>query len=406
MQIKINPSIAKGFISAPPSKSMAHRLLICSALAGGTSIISNIAYSQDILATMDCIRAMGADVVEEGNTLTVTGNGGRLPQELISFPCRESGSTMRFFMGISMLSEGRKVFLGSETLRNRPFSVYEEICKKKGISFVRKEDSIEICGSINAGDYVLPGDVSSQFITGLLFVLPMLDGDSSISLTGKVESRSYIDLTLSALADFGVQVSWKDERTLVISGNQKYQPRELAVEGDYSNAAFLDALNVIGGQVEVNGLRDDSLQGDRIYRTYYPLLDHENAVLDLSDCPDLGPILFALAAAKNGAIFTGTRRLKMKESDRGTVMCAELAKFGVRTKQEENEIIIYKSELKTPTETVCGHNDHRIVMSMATLLSITGGVVDDAQAVRKSYPDYFSVIKSLGIEVEEIGMDQ
>lgn len=405
MQVQINPGTASGSISAPPSKSMAHRLIICAALSEGTSRISNLSYSQDILATLDCIRAMGATVSEDGDTVTVTGVGSNPNCDGITFPCRESGSTMRFFMAISMRKSGKCRFLGSETLRNRPFSVYETICKEQNIGFVRNSEDITVDGAISAGNYTLPGDVSSQFITGLLFVLPTFSEDSTITLTNHVESRSYLNLTISALSDFGVRVFWDSENVLKVPGNQTYKARDLRVEGDYSNAAFLEAFNLLGGSVTVTGLRDDSLQGDRIYREYYPMLQSEHAVLDLSDCPDLGPILLSLAAALHGAVFTGTRRLRMKESDRGTVMCEELAKFGIRATQEENEITVYPGTLQKPSECLLGHNDHRIVMSLATLCTITGGTIDGAQAVAKSFPDYFERIRELGIEVTEHGMD-
>ena len=186
---------------------------------------------------------------------------------------------------------------------------------------------------------------------------------------------------------------------LYVKGNREYKPKTIEVEGDYSNAAFLDAFNYLGGNVQVTGLKETSLQGDKVYKEYFEKLKKENATLDISDCPDLGPVLMALAAALNGAKFIGTKRLKIKESDRGSVMCEELSKFGIKSKIYENEIEIIKGELKAPTEVLSGHNDHRIVMSLSLLLSKTGGKIDEAEAVRKSYPGFFEDIKKLGIEV-------
>jgi len=405
MDIVVKPSRAEGLVTAPPSKSMAHRLLICAALSEGTSHITNIAYSQDILATLDCIRAMGAKALAGENDVVVEGIGKGIKDGNIEFQCRESGSTIRFFMAIGMLTEGTSIFYGSPTLLSRPFTLYEDICKKQNIDFVRENDRISITGKLKADNFELPGDISSQFITGLLFVLPLLEKDSSITFTTEVESRSYINLTLKAMESFGVQANWEGEGKLVIPGNQEYKAKNLAVEGDYSNAAFLDIYNYMGGSVTVEGLDKESLQGDRVYLELFKKLSEGKTTIDISDCPDLGPVLFACAALNHGAVFTGTKRLKIKESDRGTVMCEELKKFGVESRQEENEIEIYKGDISAPAEAISGHNDHRIVMTFTTMLSVTGGRLSGAQAVNKSFPDYFDKMKSIGIEVSKDGMD-
>lgn len=405
MNVTIKKSKAKGCVSAPPSKSISHRYIICGALSSGKSIISNLSYSEDISATIDCIKACGAQAKVNGSTVSIEGiSKERLP-ETINFMCRESGSTMRFFMGVAMMFGCDSYFYGSETLRNRPMGIYEDICREQGILFEKEPDRIHVCGKLKAGDFDIKGNVSSQFITGLLFTLPMLEGDSVINLIPPVESRSYINLTLQALKHFGVTVKWQDENTLVIPGNQTYNPMDITVEGDYSNAAFLDGFNTIGGEVTVKGLEKDSLQGDRVYKELYPKLMAGKAEIDISDCPDLGPVLFALAAANHGGVFTGTKRLKIKESDRGAVMCTELAKFGIESVYEDNRIEIKASKLKAPVEPVSGANDHRIVMAFSLLLSLVGGGIEGAQAVRKSFPDFFERISELGIEVEKDGMD-
>lgn len=405
MNASIEISSAKGVVKAPPSKSMAHRYLICAALSEGSSIVNNIELSEDIKATIDCIKAMGAECEVKGDSVYVKGITDIYNMPETVFKCRESGSTLRFFIPISMLSGSEKCFYGSETLLKRPLSVYENICALQGIDFKNDGKVVSVKGALKADSFEIKGNISSQFISGLLFTLPLLNKDSYIRLIPPVDSRSYIDLTLMALSKFGVSVVWEDENTLYIKGGQKYVSREIETEGDYSNAAFLDAFNYIGGSVEVTGLDCESLQGDRVYREHFEALSRGNATIDISDCPDLGPVLFTVAAVHHGGTFTGTRRLKIKESDRGAVMCTELLKFGIKSLQEEDSITIYASPLKKPDETVCGHNDHRIVMSMSLLLSLTGGTVDEAQAVRKSFPTFFECISKLGIEVKPDGMD-
>ena len=397
----INPSKAKGKMTAPPSKSMAHRHLICAALALGKSVIHNIDLSEDIKATLSCIEQMGVKSEITGSTITVYGNPSlNCPaSDKRIFNCNESGSTLRFFIPLAMLSGSKSFFIGSDVLMTRPLSVYEDICRKQNILLEHK-NGIAIEGKLKADDFVIPGNISSQFITGLLFALPLLDKDSTITLTESVESRPYIDMTLQVQKEFGIRAEWRGENKLYIPGNQEYRAADTFVEGDYSNAAFFEALNTLGGDIKIEGLKPDSLQGDKIYLQYFEELKKGFAALDISDCPDLGPILFTLAAALHGGDFTGTKRLKIKESNRGQVMCEELAKFGVKTQQEENRIIIYAGELHRPVEKICGHNDHRIVMSMAVLLTITGGEIVGTEAVRKSLPDFFERIRKLGIDFQ------
>ena len=243
------------------------------------------------------------------------------------------------------------------------------------------------------------GDCSA-IVTGLLLALSLRKEGGSITLIPPVESRSYIDMTIQAMREFNVEVDWEDEYVLRVNPGQMYLSQNIEVEGDYSNAAFLDAFNFLGGNVEVTGLNDDSLQGDQVYKEYFKKLENGKAVIDIADCPDLGPVLFAVAAATHGGVFTSTARLKIKESDRGRVMCQELAKFGVNTKMVENQVEIDGGGLKIPSEILCGHNDHRIVMSLSLLLTQTGGKINDAETVRKSYPGFFDDIAKLGVIVE------
>ena len=399
MKAIIRSGTAKGTVTAPPSKSMTHRLLICAALAKGTSTIRGAAPSEDTLATADCLGALGASVTWSGSDIIVRGCDPERAAHAC-LPCRESGSTLRFLLPLCLLSGRPMRMEGSETLMSRPLSVYEDLCLSHGMHLVRDGSTgIVLQGRLWPGEYVIPGNVSSQFITGLLFALPLLPSPSQIRILPPLESRSYISLTLQALRDAGVQVFWKDELTLEISGSAVYRPLFTTVEGDYSNAAFFEALNCAGGNVTVTGLRSDSLQGDRVYQEFFSRLRAGPARLDLSDCPDLAPVLFAVAAICHGADFTGTRRLRYKESDRGAVMSQELAKFGVALRLEENTITVPAGNLHAPSEPLDSHNDHRIAMALSVLCTRTGGEIGKAEAVCKSFPDYWDRLGSLGISI-------
>ena len=399
MKVTIGKSTASGRIFAPPSKSMAHRLLICGALSE-SSVISNLSESKDITATVECLKNMGAKLESDGKTAKI---GGINPQNIngeTELFCNESGSTLRFLIPLCMMS-GKKITLtGSSRLFERPLSVYEEICKEQNIEFNKNANSVTVCGKLNAGDFTVAGNISSQFITGLLFTLPLLCGDSTLTVTGNFESASYVDLTLDAIRSFGVEIVHKDN-VFYIRGNQKYQNRTVTVEGDYSNAAFLDAFNVIGGNVSVCGLKNDSLQGDRVYTDMFKGLINGEKRFDLSDCPDLAPVMFAMAAYSGGAEFTGTARLKIKESDRAAAMAEELAKFGIKVTVNENSVTVHNGRLKKPDCVLYGHNDHRIVMALSLLCSVTGGEIDGAEAVSKSYPNFFGQISLLGIKIKD-----
>lgn len=400
MNVTIHSGKAVGTVAAPPSKSMAHRLLICAGLAEGTSRISGLDYNEDILATIDCLRALGVSCTVTGDTVTVVGADVYQVEPAGALRCRESGSTLRFFIPLALLSGRRISFTGTEKLLSRPLGIYEQLCKEKDFVFTHNGDHLQVQGNLKGDTFRIPGDVSSQFITGLLFALPLTKEDSYIQITTPLESKSYIDLTVQALASFGVQALWQDDRTIFIPGGQRYLAKDMAVEGDYSGAAFYGAMNALGSDVTVQGLLEDSLQGDRVYVRHMKSLCAGCPEIDLSDCPDLGPVLFAVAAAKNGAVFTGTRRLKIKESDRGAAMAEELAAFGTKVLVEENSVAVTPVEFHAPDRVLRGHNDHRIVMALAVLLMRTGGEIEGAQAVRKSFPDFFEKLKQLGIEVQ------
>lgn len=399
MNVRIEKSTAHGKVSAPPSKSFAHRLIICAALAGKGSEVLGIAGSEDILATLDCVEACFGTRYEKNGENIIFGESDAYGAPKGALMCRESGSTMRFFIPLCLVKDTECNLYGSEKLLTRPLTVYEDICREQGIEFSHEGDHIRVRGPLRAGRFTVPGNISSQFISGLMFALPLLKGDSEICIVPPLDSKPYIDITIKALERFGVKAEWKDELTLFIKGDQKYIPAFERVEGDYSNAAFLSALDLLGGKVEVDGLCADSAQGDKAYIEQFKLLSNGTPEINISDCPDLAPILMSVAAVKNGVKLTGTARLKIKESDRGVVMAQELAKFGVPVFVGEDEIIVEGGHFGAPTEALCGHNDHRIVMSMAVLCTLTGGTIIGAQAVKKSYPDFFEVITKLGIEV-------
>ncbi len=398
MNVKVRPSRLAGEIFAPPSKSFAHRMMICSALAGGESTVRGITQSEDISATLDCISELGAKCFYDGGTLTVTGVNGR-PQGK-AFKCRESGSTFRFFIPISLISGDKVCFEGTPRLIERGIGVYEDIFREKGISVEKSSDSISLCGKLTSGEYTLPGNVSSQFVSGLMFALPLLDGDSVIRVLPPLESRGYIDITLAVLKLFGINIEEREENVFFVRGNAEYQNTSCTAEGDWSNGATLLALNEIGGSVKVRGLNENSLQGDRVCAELFKKLEKADPEIDISLCPDLAPVLFAVAAVKKGGVFTGTRRLRIKESDRAQAMADELAKFGIDVKVEENRVTVYKGKLHSPSQICDSHNDHRIVMAMTLLGLYVGCEIKGAEAINKSYPSFFSEITELGADIE------
>ena len=399
MRAVFKPSIAKGTAAAPPSKSMGHRMLLCAGLSGGPCTVTGIIPSQDMMATLDCLSAMGVEYDWRGDKVTLRGGDVfSSPKEVVS--CRDSGSTLRFFVPLFLLGKQKVTLTGHGRLMERPMGVYQDLCRERTLLFYQEGDKLYLRGPLQPGVYQLPGDVSSQFITGLLYALPLLEAGSVISLIPPVASRPYIEMTRQAQKLFGVESVWTDENTLRVFGGQRYQPVDSVVEGDWSNAAFLDGFSLLGGEVTVTGLIENSLQGDKIYKEYYKMLQNGCPTLDIEQCPDLGPVLMALAAANNGAILTGTHRLKIKESDRGAAMAEELLKMGVQCVVEDNTITVPGGQLKAPAQPLNGHNDHRVVMALSLLLSKVGGEIEGAQAVSKSFPNFFDRIRALGIEVE------
>lgn len=445
MRCEIRPSKTTGkptMVQAPPSKSIAHRLLICAALAEGVSHISGLELSADIQATIDCLMALGAEITLEKEdstddcgselyTAAVKGIKGLYddrkpgkaagPDEAditqaedngLTLNCNESGSTLRFLIPVctllftnGLLPVSTPVtFRGAGRLLSRPLDVYDKLFEYTYVNFTHNPDSVEVSGSHMAGDYFIDGNVSSQFITGLLLTLPMLDGNSRIKINPPVESRPYIDITISVLGEFGISVNWEDDNTIYVPGQQRPKSIDKTVEGDWSNGAILYALAVLqrnmGRDIILTGLREESVQGDKAALAMLEAIDKGDSTVDISDCPDLGPILMAYMAIRGGGRLTGTSRLSIKESDRGMAMKAELEKMGATVTVEGNDIrVISDGGLSAPREIIDGHNDHRIVMSMAVLCTIYGGTIDGAEAVNKSFPSFFEVLRKVGMDI-------
>lgn len=397
----IGKSRASGCIAAPPSKSMAHRLLIAAGLCEGTSKIAGVSMSEDVAATVDALRAFGAVVDIDDDVLAVTGMDITKAGVKSVINCRESGSTLRFFVPVAMTGDRPVSFTGHGRLLSRPLGIYEDIAKKQGLLFKNDGEKVTVCGSLKSGEYEVKGNISSQFISGLIFALPLLHGDSKIKMIPPVESRPYIDMTLDAVSGYGIKYRICGNM-IEIPGDQRYMPKDAAVEGDYSNAAYLEAFNSAGGDVTVTGLNSDSLQGDKVYKDLFEQIIKGGGsfTADISQCPDLGPVLMSLMALHGGGKLTGTRRLREKESDRCEAMRRELEKLGIDLTVCENEIIVHPGIVKRPETALDSHNDHRIAMALAVICSTVGGEISECQAVNKSYGSFWQDIKSLGIDVE------
>ena len=419
MRARITPAkIDSGNITIPPSKSLAHRAIICACLAPGRSAISNIDYSVDIRATIEGMRHLGASIKEDKDTLFIDGiETFQYDGDVVN--CHESGSTLRFFLPLFSLTGKRATFSGSKRLIERPQNVYEMLFQEQGIDFVRTYPNIIIDGRLKPGELTLKGNVSSQFITGLLFALPLLEADSKIHIEPPFESRSYVDLTIQMLKRFQIIVEYEDAYTLAIKGNQQYQPTDVLVEGDYSQLVFWASLGVLNHSVETHGLDLHSLQGDKktidIFQSMnagIKVLDDgyqfcpgtlNGTVIDLNDCPDLGPMLFALATQANGkTTFQNAGRLRIKESDRIEAMETELKKLGCSISSTFGTVTITGPVKLQGNVTLHGHNDHRIVMALSILATIADEpiTIDDAQAISKSYPGFFKDLASCGIFIE------
>ncbi|MGG7057958.1 3-phosphoshikimate 1-carboxyvinyltransferase [Clostridium tertium] len=427
--IKVENSKLKGIVKVPPSKSMAHRAIICAALGSGVSIIENIDYSDDINATIDGMIALGAYIKKEGDRLTITGafNKENKRNAVRTIDCNESGSTLRFLVPVSLLFDGMTKFVGRGNLGKRPLDTYYNIFKNQGISYstVDGKLSLKIKGLLSSGEFTLPGNISSQFITGLLFTLPLLEGDSKIIISTELESKGYIDLTLSCMRDFGISIENNDYKEFVIKGNQGYVSRNYRVEGDYSQGAFYLCADALGSEVEIKDLRLDSLQGDK---EVIEILERMGAkfnyganlscktqnelvstLIDGSQCPDIIPVISLVAALSKGRTeIINAGRLRIKECDRLRAIVTELNKLGAKIEEKEEGLVIHGvQELEGGVE-VWSWKDHRIAMTLAIAATRCKKpiIIKDYDCVAKSYPRFFEDYKMLGGAIYEWSMGE
>lgn len=423
--LTIKPSPIAGRVEIPPSKSMTHRALLCAFLADGESRIDNVELSNDIIATCRAIEALGGDmdILESGipgrKTLIVRSKGRVIiKQRMIS--CGESGTTARFIIPVTRLTPDEISVTGEGKLIERPFGVFYDIFKDQGIRFSTLEGKLPLTmsGGLKPGCFNVRGDVSSQFISGLLLVLPLLPGDSEIIVTTPLESSAYIDMTLQMQRDSGIYIEYDREKNrFTIPGGQKYQPRNYSVEGDWSQAAFWLTAGVISGPVEIRGLKQDSLQGDKIIEEFLTKMGADlfwkdgllvadksrlqGISMDVSQCPDLVPALAVLGAVSHGHTeILNAARLRLKESDRLKAVATELKALGANVQEGESSLHIDGKERLSGGRTY-GWNDHRIVM--ATAIAAIGCekkvTIEGYDAVNKSYPSFWDHYAALGGKV-------
>lgn len=340
----------------------------------------------------------------EGKTCVLPCNksGFREDHKIYILPCNESGSTLRLLLP-SVLRGKTVRFTGAKRLFARPLSVYADICRRAGVTFSPAGESLTVRGRLSPGTFAFPGNISSQFVSGLLFALPHLPGDSLIRLAPPVESASYIEMTLRTLSRFGYTVKTGETGLYRVPGGQTGRaPERLTLPPDQSAAAFFGALSALsGGAVKIENDQVDPLQGDRVYRAAFAALSAGFAEIPVADCPDLSPVLMAFAALSGGARLTHTARLRFKESDRGAAMAEELEKCGVRVTVNADDILL-SGGARRPSVPLSGHGDHRVVMALSVLLSVTGGEITGAEAVAKSLPEFFTLLRALGLSFEMI----
>ena len=404
-----------GELSPPPSKSVLHRYIIASSLAKGVSKIENISFSEDIIATIEAMKKLGAKIEQKENYLLIDGSDTfKNLNKNIEIDCNESGSTLRFLFPLSIVEENKVLFKGRGKLFKRPMTPYFENFEKYKIkhSYIN-ENEILLEGKLKAGIYEIDGNISSQFITGLLFSLPLLDGESKIIINGKLESSNYIDISLDCLSKFGIKIINNSYQEFIIEGNQSYRAGNYRTEADYSQAAFFLVANAIGSKIKINDLSEDSLQGDKKIIDYISEIDNWNSkdtlVLDGSETPDIIPILSLKAAVSGKKIeIVNIERLRIKESDRLKATVKELSKLNFDLIEKKDSILINsKEDLKANKNekivSLSAHSDHRIAMMIAIAATCYDGeiLLDNLDCVKKSYPNFWEVFLSLGGKIYE-----
>jgi len=420
--LTIKPSCLNGEIYVPPSKSMVHRALFCAFLSEGTSRIDNVELSNDIISTCSALEALDADIdILEGQfpgrkKLVVRGKGGiRIKRTVIN--CGESGTTARFIIPVTRLVSDIVVIEGEGKLQERPFDVFYSVFDSRGIRYKNENGKLPMTlqGELKPGDFEVRGDISSQFISGLLLALPLLPGDSTISVTTALESFGYIEMTIAMQRKFGIRVEFiPAENKFYIPGWQKYTPFDYLAEGDWSQAAFWLAAGILGDSVEIVGLNPNSLQGDKCIVDYLRemgsnlfwrnncLVAEKSSLngikMDVSQCPDLAPVLAVLGALAEGeTIIYNAARLRMKECDRLKAIATELKALGACITEGEDGLCI-KGVEKLSGGRVYGWNDHRIVMAAAvsSIRCKKNITIEGSEAVNKSYPKFWEHFKSMG----------
>ncbi|MCI5750944.1 MAG: 3-phosphoshikimate 1-carboxyvinyltransferase [Oscillospiraceae bacterium] len=408
MNAKIIPTRLQGIVNAPSSKSLSHRYLIAAALSDGVSVIRNVTDSKDISATVDAMTALGAEISKNGSELTVKGIFSCESRPVSAdIDCCESGSTLRFIIPIAAALGTASTFRGRGKLPERPITPYVREFAGKDVTFdYNNTMPFSVSGRLSGGEYNLEGDISSQFITGLLFALPLCEEDSIIRLTSPLQSAPYVNMTIDVLQHFGIEIrelSLGDHPAFLIKGNQKYIASDAVVEGDYSQAAFYYVANAMGSVITVNNLNEDSIQGDKeimnIIRSCGMAMNP--FTVDVGDIPDLVPILTVLGSFTNGVSrIVNAARLRIKESDRLTAIADALNNIGGQVEAGEDSLTIYPIKHFTGG-TVDACNDHRIVMAaaIAATRSLNPVTIIGCEAVNKSYPSFFDDFRSLGGEV-------
>ena len=404
-----------GELSPPPSKSVLHRYIIASSLAKGVSKIENISFSEDIIATIEAMKKLGANIEQKENYLLIDGSDiFKNLNENIEIDCNESGSTLRFLFPLSIVEENKVLFKGRGKLFKRPMTPYFENFEKYKIkhSYI-DENKILLEGKLKAGIYEIDGNISSQFITGLLFSLPLLDGESKIIINGKLESSNYIDISLDCLSKFGIKIINNSYQEFIIEGNQSYRAGNYRTEADYSQAAFFLVANAIGSKIRINDLSENSLQGDKKIIDYISEIDNWNSkdtlILDGSETPDIIPILSLKAAVSGKKIeIINVERLRIKESDRLKATVEELSKLNFDLIEKKNSILInsredFKVNKNEKVVSLSAHSDHRIAMMIAIASTCYDGeiLLDNLDCVKKSYPNFWEVFLSLGGKIYE-----
>ncbi len=392
--ISIDKCRLLGEVSAPTSKSVTHRRLIASALSRKKCVIKDILYSDDINVTLKALESLNCKITRNKDSVIVDGRN-FLKEVKGIIDCKQSGSSLRFLIPIALLMDKEVVFTGSERLLARGLEDYQQLCDEHDFLFEKNSNTIKVKGRLEAGEYYLKGNSSSQYSTGMILALASLKGKSHIYISESLQSRSYIKLTCSIVNEYGIDCKMNDDDILIDSNG--YKAIDSIIEADLSNAAYLDCFNYIGGFVNITNLSDDSVQPDKVYKDLFKQIKEFTPTIDIAECVDLAPILISLSAINNGATLLNTKRLAIKESDRAKAMQEELKKFDVKIIVEENRIIIPKSKLSMPKEIIDSHDDHRIAMALIPLLTLTGGKISDIEAINKSFPNYLEKLEKLGL---------